>query len=164
MKTENFPTRLERVPDLRRNRFLSAIDRFDILPPIAFAVFIFLIGVALETWAPQLGADRWQVLIWGYFISTVLLAHVTFSINSVAHKFGSRRFKTRDSSRNNFLLALLTFGEGWHNNHHKHPGSARQGMRWYEIDLTWYGLVLFQKLGLVWDLKSHDGVRGQKST
>ncbi|MFN4161975.1 MAG: fatty acid desaturase, partial [Stenotrophomonas sp.] len=85
--------------------------------------------------------------------STVVLFHATVTINSLAHRFGSRRFPTRDDSRNNLWLALLTFGEGWHNNHHFYSSSARQGFRWWEIDLTWYGLRLLAALGLVRDLK-----------
>jgi stearoyl-CoA desaturase (Delta-9 desaturase) len=75
------------------------------------------------------------------------------TINSLAHRFGSRPYATRDNSRNNWLLALLTFGEGWHNNHHFFPGSARNGFRWWQLDLTYYGLRLMAALGLVWDLK-----------
>ena len=86
-------------------------------------------------------------------MSTVVLFHATFTINSLAHMFGSRRFETTDSSRNNPLLALVTFGEGWHNNHHHYPHSVRQGFRWWEFDLTWYALVALSWVGVVWDLK-----------
>jgi stearoyl-CoA desaturase (delta-9 desaturase) len=79
----------------------------------------------------------------------VVLYHATFSINSLAHRFGSRRYATRDASRNNFWLALLTFGEGWHNNHHRYPVAARQGFFWWELDLTYYGLRLLAALGLI---------------
>jgi len=94
-----------------------------------------------------------QMLVWGFFVSTVALFHATVTINSLAHRFGSRRFDTRDNSRNNWLLALLTFGEGWHNNHHHFPGSARQGFRWWELDLTYCLLRVLAACGLVWDLK-----------
>ncbi|MFC1778529.1 fatty acid desaturase, partial [Pseudomonadota bacterium] len=94
-----------------------------------------------------------QLLIWGFFISTVFLYHATFTINSLAHRWGRRRYKTRDDSRNNFWLALLTLGEGWHNNHHHYPLSARQGFYWWEIDVTWYFLKFLSSIGLVWDLK-----------
>lgn len=153
LKTENFPTHTKRIPDLARNPVLRAIDRFDILPPILFAVMILLVGIYIETQHPELGASRWQILIWGFFVSTVLLSHVTFCINSIAHRFGSRRYETDDDSRNNFLLAILTLGEGWHNNHHQHPAAARAGIAWWEIDVTWYILALFEKLGLIWDLR-----------
>jgi stearoyl-CoA desaturase (delta-9 desaturase) len=93
------------------------------------------------------------MLVWGFFVSTIVLFHATVTINSLAHRFGRRRFETKDDSRNNLWLALLTFGEGWHNNHHFFPGSSRQGFRWWEVDLTWYGLKLMSMLGLVRGLK-----------
>ena len=93
------------------------------------------------------------MLIWGFFVSTIVLFHATVTINSLAHRFGKRRFDTKDDSRNNVWLALLTFGEGWHNNHHFFPGSSRQGFHWWEVDLTWYGLKLMSALGLVSGLK-----------
>ena len=101
---------------------------------------VFGVGMALERWAPGLGTNGPQLLVWGFFVSTVVLFHATVTINSLAHRWGRQRFDTRDDSRNNLWLALITFGEGWHNNHHFFPGSARQGFRWWEIDLTWYGL------------------------
>ena len=90
--------------------------------------------------APGLGTSGPQLLVWGFFVSTVVLFHATVTINSLAHRFGRRRYATRDDSRNNWLLALITFGEGWHNNHHHFPGAARQGFHWWEFDLTWYVL------------------------
>jgi stearoyl-CoA desaturase (delta-9 desaturase) len=92
------------------------------------------------------------MLIWGFFISTVCLYHCTFMINSLAHLMGTRRFETKDLSRNNFLLAIITLGEGWHNNHHRYPGAARQGLRWWEIDISYYLLLLMEQLGLIWEL------------
>jgi stearoyl-CoA desaturase (delta-9 desaturase) len=141
------------VRDLARFPELRWLDRFDIAVPVALAVALFALGGWLETNRPQLGVTGPQLLVWGFFISTVVLFHVTVTINSLAHRWGSRRFATRDNSRNNWLLALLTFGEGWHNNHHHYPGSARQGFAWYEFDLTYYLLRLMSWLGLVWDLK-----------
>ncbi|KAG1080434.1 hypothetical protein G6F40_015879 [Rhizopus arrhizus] len=91
--------------------------------------------------------------VWGFFISTVVLFHATVPINSLAHRYGKRRYDTLDDSRNNAWLALLTFGEGWHNNHHFFPGTVRQGFRWWEVDLTWYGLRVMAALGLVKGLK-----------
>src|SRR5690606_38971181 len=104
--------------------------------------------------APSLETSGTQLLVWGFFVSTVILYHMTFTINSLAHQFGSRRYDTSDDSRNNFILAIITLGEGWHNNHHKYPHSERQGFYWYEIDITHLTLVLLSKLGIVWDLKS----------
>ncbi|MFT3805993.1 acyl-CoA desaturase [Arenimonas sp.] len=148
-----FRTRLEALPDLLDFPELRWLDRFDILVPIALAASLYLLGDSLQAHAPSLGTDGPQLLVWGFFVSTVALFHATVTINSLAHRWGSRRYATRDDSRNNWLLALLTFGEGWHNNHHHFPGSARQGFRWWEIDLTYYGLRLMCSLGLVWDLR-----------
>jgi stearoyl-CoA desaturase (delta-9 desaturase) len=137
---ENFATRVELVADLARYPELRFLDRYDALAPAALALVLYAAG-------------GWQMLVWGLCISTVALHHATFTINSLAHRFGSRRYATRDESRNNAWLALLTFGEGWHNNHHRHPGSARQGLYWWEIDLTWLGLRLLSALGVVRDLR-----------
>jgi stearoyl-CoA desaturase (delta-9 desaturase) len=123
------------------------------LVPALLAVSLFVSGVLLEHFAPGLGTNGWQMLVWGFVISTVVLYHATFTVNSLAHTFGRRRYATRDDSRNNAWLALLTFGEGWHNNHHHYPGSARQGFFWWEIDLTWYFLRLLKALGLIWDVR-----------
>jgi stearoyl-CoA desaturase (delta-9 desaturase) len=122
--------------------------------PVLLAIALYALGAILSQVAPQLGTNGGQLLIWGFFVSTVVLFHATVTINSLAHGFGRRRFDTQDDSRNNVWLALLTFGEGWHNNHHFFPSSSRQGFRWWEIDLTWYGLCLMSALGLVRDLNS----------
>ena len=148
-----FRTELERVPDLAKYPELRWLDRYDIAVPVLLAVALYLLGVLLHHAAPQLHTGGGQMLVWGFFVSTVVLFHATVTINSLAHRYGSRRYATRDDSRNNVWLALLTFGEGWHNNHHFFPGSARQGFRWWEVDLTWYGLRLMALLGLVQDLK-----------
>ena len=95
----------------------------------------------------------WQVFVWGFLVSNVMLWHGSFSINSLSHLFGRRRYVTSDDSRNNWALALLTTGEGWHNNHHHYQSSARQGFRWWEVDLTYYVLRVFAAVGLVWDLR-----------
>ena len=113
-----------------------------------------MLGSWLGDAYPALHTSGPQLLVWGFFVSTVLLFHVTVTINSLAHRWGTRRYATNDDSRNNWLLALLTFGEGWHNNHHHYPGSARQGFVWWEYDLTFYGLRLMALLGLVHDLKT----------
>jgi stearoyl-CoA desaturase (delta-9 desaturase) len=94
-----------------------------------------------------------QLFVWGFVLSTTVLFHATASINSLAHIFGKKRYDTGDESRNNFLLALITLGEGWHNNHHKHMGCTRQGFYWWEIDITYYGLKFLSWLGIIWDLK-----------
>lgn len=149
----NSTTRLRLVPDLAKFPELRVLDRFDVLIPLLLGTSCFGLGVLLETYAPSLGTSGPQMLFWGFFLSTVLLANATFTINSLSHIFGKRRFETPDDSRNNWLLALLTCGEGWHNNHHHYPTAARQGFYWWEIDFTYYGLVILSKLGLIWDLK-----------
>ncbi len=148
-----FRTDLDALPDFRGFPELRLLDRFDTLVPILLAAALFALGSVLETAAPTLGTSGPQLLVWGFFVSTVVLFHATVTINSLAHRWGTRRFDTRDDSRNNALLALITFGEGWHNNHHHFPGSARQGFRWWEIDVTYYGLRAMQLLGLVHTLK-----------
>ncbi len=148
-----FRTDWSRIPDLAKYPELRWLDRYDTLVPVALAALLYALGVALEHTQPQLGTSGGQLLIWGFFISTVVLFHATVTINSFAHRFGKRRFETKDDSRNNVWLALLTFGEGWHNNHHFFPGTVRQGFRWWEVDVTWYVLRVMAMLGLVRDLK-----------
>jgi stearoyl-CoA desaturase (delta-9 desaturase) len=153
LTSNGFRTDWKRIPDLARFAELRWLDRFDVLVPVVLATALYLIGACIKHFDPQSGITGGQLLVWGFFVSTVVLFHATVTINSLAHRFGTRRFDTRDDSRNNFWLALLTFGEGWHNNHHYCPGSVRQGFRWWEIDLTYYGLRLMQMLGLVYALK-----------
>jgi stearoyl-CoA desaturase (delta-9 desaturase) len=149
----NFVTKRRLVADFDLYPELRFLDRFDIAVPVALAVGLYTLGSWLAVRAPHLGTSGGQMLIWGFFISTVLLFHSTNTINSLAHQFGSQRYQTGDKSRNNFWLALITLGEGWHNNHHHYPASVRQGFYWWEIDLTYYGLVVLSWLGLIWDLK-----------
>jgi stearoyl-CoA desaturase (delta-9 desaturase) len=141
------------VKDLMRFPELRWLDRFDLVVPVLLGVGIFGLGVLLENTAPELGTNGWQMLVWGFFISTVACSHVTYTINSLSHLFGSQRYRTGDTSRNNWLLAILTFGEGWHNNHHYYPNSSRQGFFWWEYDLTYYVLKMLSWLGIIWDLK-----------
>ncbi len=150
---EHFPVQEKRVRDLQTYPELRFLDRFDIVVPVLLAVGLLLTGIALESRAPQLGTNGAQMLVWGFFVSTVALYHGTFTINSLAHRWGQRRYATADNSRNNFWLALLTLGEGWHNNHHHYPVSAKQGFYWWEIDMTYYALRVMAALGLVWELK-----------
>jgi stearoyl-CoA desaturase (delta-9 desaturase) len=153
LTSNGFRTDWRRIPDLARYPELRWLDRFDIIAPIVLALVLFVIGASIRQVAPQAGVTGGQLLVWGFFVSTVVLFHATVTINSLAHRFGTRRFATHDDSRNNLWLALLTFGEGWHNNHHFCPGSVRQGFFWWEIDLTYYGLRLLEVLGLVYALK-----------
>ena len=133
-------TREESIRDFARFPELRFLNRWYLLPPFLLAVAVYLIG-------------GFPLLVWGFFVSTVVLWHGTFTINSLSHVFGSRRYKTTDTSRNNFLLALVTCGEGWHNNHHYHQNTANQGWFWWEVDATYYVLKLLSGLGLVSDLR-----------
>jgi stearoyl-CoA desaturase (delta-9 desaturase) len=143
----------KRIPDLARYPELRWLDRYDVAIPVLLAVALYAAGWFLARHAPELGTSGPQLLVWGFAISTIVLFHATVTINSLAHGFGTQRFATGDDSRNNLWLALLTFGEGWHNNHHHYPGSVRQGFRWWEIDITFYGLKLLQLLGLIKGLR-----------
>ena len=132
---------LTKVTDLTRWPELMWLHRFELLPAVVLAVLCFLIA-------------GWSGLVVGFLWSTVLVYHGTFCINSLAHVRGSKRYVTGDESRNNWLLAVLTLGEGWHNNHHAYQSSIRQGFRWWEIDLAYYVLKAMSWLRLIWDLKT----------
>jgi stearoyl-CoA desaturase (Delta-9 desaturase) len=153
LTSEGFHTDWQRIPDLTRYPELRWLDRFDVVAPVVLGALLYALGAWLQWVRPDVNTSGAQLLVWGFCISTVVLFHATVTINSLAHRFGTRRFATADASRNNFWLALLTFGEGWHNNHHFYPGSARQGFRWWEIDLTYYALKLMAACGLVHGLK-----------
>jgi len=123
------------VPDLAKDKFHVWITKFHYVPITALGIGLFVFGGL-------------PILLWGLFLRTVVGLHATWMVNSATHLWGSRRFVTRDRSTNNLWVALLTFGEGWHNNHHAHPVSARHGLRWYEVDFNWYGIWALKKLGL----------------
>ena len=152
MSKAHFAPRLELVKDLVKFPELRFLDRFDSLVPLLCGVFAYGGGELLKHFAPGLGTNGPQMLVWG-IISSVVLLHSAVTINSIAHVWGRRRYPTTDTSRNSFLLSLLTFGEGWHNNHHYYQASVRQGHHWWQIDVSWYLLVAMSWCGLVWDLK-----------
>jgi stearoyl-CoA desaturase (Delta-9 desaturase) len=133
-------TRTELVPDLARYSELRWLNRNHMVPGVSLAVLLFLTG--------GIG-----VFLWGFCVSTVMLWHGTFTINSLCHVFGRRRYATTDTSRNSLILSLITMGEGWHNNHHHYMSSVRQGFFWWEIDLTYYILKMLSWVHIVWDLK-----------
>lgn len=153
LRKKNFPTNHGQVKDLTAVKSLYWIDRYDMLFPVLYGLFLYLLGSWVAASYPSLGTSGGQFLVWGYFISTVLLAHVTFSINSIAHLIGKRDYQTNDNSKNNFVLAVLTLGEGWHNNHHCAPGSIRQGFKGWQIDISFYVLKCMEWCGLIWDVK-----------
>lgn len=146
------PTDWDAIKDFARYPELRWLNKYHLIPGILLGVACFLVG-------------GWQGLVWGFFVSTVILYHGTFSINSLAHLWGSRRYETTDDSRNNLLLALITGGEGWHNNHHHYMATVKQGFYWWEIDFSYYALRLLAWMRLVWDLRyppqrlltEHDG-------
>jgi stearoyl-CoA desaturase (Delta-9 desaturase) len=140
------PTDWNAIKDFARFRELRWLNTYHALPGIALAVACFFGGVLF-------GESGWQWLVWGFVISTVLLYHGTFTVNSLAHMWGSRRYQTTDDSRNNFWIALWTGGEGWHNNHHHYMASVKQGFFWWEIDFSYYALRVMSWFRLVWDLR-----------
>lgn len=154
LTNKGFTPDLSRVRDLLRFPELRLLDRFDIVAPIAYAFGMLMLGSALARHAPQFGTSGPQMLTWGFFIATVACYHGTYTINSLSHVFGRQRYDTGDRSRNNWLLALITLGEGWHNNHHHYPAATRQGFYWWEIDMTYYLLRTLSLFGLIWDLKA----------
>ena len=133
-------TPIARIRDFERYPELVWLNRWHFVPPVGLALLCFAIG-------------GFSGLLWGFVVSTVLCWHATYTVNSFAHVWGTRRFDTSDTSRNNWWVALLTLGEGWHNNHHHFCGSARQGFRWWEVDVTYYVLRGLQAVGLVWDIR-----------
>ena len=140
LATNTEETDLKLVPDLARYPELRWLNRHHLVPGVALGVILFFAG-------------GMHALVWGLFVSTTLLWHGTFTINSLSHCFGNRRYATTDDSRNNWLLALVTMGEGWHNNHHYYQRATNQGFFWWEIDLTFYVLKALSWLGVVWDLQ-----------
>jgi stearoyl-CoA desaturase (Delta-9 desaturase) len=153
LSRESLSTDARLIPNLIRYPELRFLDRYYQLPPLLLALSTFLIGAGLKRYVPGLGTSGPQLLVCGFFISTVLLYHGTFTVNSLAHIFGKRRFATDDNSRNNLFVALITLGEGWHNNHHCYPSSERQGFYWWEIDVAHYVLRALSRLGVVWELR-----------
>ena len=128
------------VPDLLKERYYVWLDKYFYIPLVVLALVL-------------LGVGGWQIMLCGVFLRITLALHATWLVNSATHMWGTRRFETGDDSRNSWWVALLTFGEGWHNNHHAHPTSARHGLRWYEIDFNWWGIRLLQLLGLARAIK-----------
>jgi stearoyl-CoA desaturase (delta-9 desaturase) len=128
------------APDLAKDRFHVWLSKYHWVPMVTLGVVLLIVG-------------GWPVVMWGVFLRTVVGLHATWLVNSATHLWGTRRFETRDDSRNNWWVALLTGGEGWHNNHHAHPVSARHGLKWYEFDPNFYGIWLLAKIGLAKNIK-----------
>jgi stearoyl-CoA desaturase (delta-9 desaturase) len=128
------------APDLARDPFYRWLNTYHWVPLTALGLFLLAIA-------------GWPMVLWAIFLRVVVGLHVTWLVNSATHMWGTKRFPTRDDSRNNWWVALLTFGEGWHNNHHAHPTSARHGLAWYEIDVSWMQIRLLKALGIAKNVK-----------
>jgi stearoyl-CoA desaturase (delta-9 desaturase) len=153
LSTQFVGTRLELVRDLMKFPELRWLDTYHLVPPALLMIGVTGFGYLCQAFWPELHTGPLQMFVWGFCISTTLLYHGTFCINSLAHILGKARFKTGDDSKNSLFLALITLGEGWHNNHHRYPGSERQGFYWWEIDISHYILKGLACLGLVWELR-----------
>ncbi len=138
---------VQSVADFAKYPELVFLDKYHWLCPWALGILSFAFGYVT-------GIGAYGALVWGFVLSTVALWHGTFTINSLAHLWGTRRFETSDRSRNNWFLALLTLGEGWHNNHHFFQGSCRQGFKWWEIDITYYTLKMLSWVRVVRDIRT----------
>jgi stearoyl-CoA desaturase (delta-9 desaturase) len=128
------------APDLAKHRFYVELNNWHWVPQVVLAAALYAIG-------------GWPLMLWGICVRVVFGLHATWLVNSATHMWGPRRFATRDDSRNNWWVAALTFGEGWHNNHHANPTSIRHGLAWYEVDHSWILVNILKRLGLAWDLK-----------
>ena len=141
-QNQSWTTMVRYCPDITKDRFQVALNKYYYIPPIIVGILLFAIGGL-------------TMVLWGVFLKTVIGWHFTWLVNSATHLWGTRRFETRDDSRNNALIAAVTFGEGWHNNHHAHPRSARHGLSWYQIDINWIQIWLLEKFGLAENVYSY---------
>jgi len=128
------------APDLAKDAFYVWLNNWHVVPLVVLSFILFFVG-------------GWPLVFWGTCLRVVLGLHATWLVNSATHMWGTRRFATKDDSRNSFWVAMLTFGEGWHNNHHAHPTSARHGLAWYEVDITWMHIWALKKLGIATNVK-----------
>ena len=128
------------IPDLLKDKWHTAISRYFYVPVIISAIILFAIG-------------GWTMVVWGVFARVVVGWHTTWFVNSLAHIYGPRPYDTGDNSTNNWFVAILTFGEGWHNNHHMSPTSARHGLEWYQFDMNWIAIRILEKLGWATDIR-----------
>jgi stearoyl-CoA desaturase (delta-9 desaturase) len=158
LSEEHIETPWDEIKDYARYPELRWLDQWHWIPGMVLAVVCYFIGAVIGGWDFSLATiftqgAGWTALVWGFVVSTVLCYHATFSINSLTHLIGNRRYATTDESRNNLILAILTLGEGWHNNHHHYQSSANQGFFWWEIDISYYIIRSAAALGLTWDVR-----------
>lgn len=151
MSNKNFQTQKKYVKDLLRKKHLVLIDDFENLIALAFLVSLYIAGELLHCYTAY-SLSGWSTVFWGGILSTVILYHATFSINSLSHLFGKRTYQTTDQSKNNWFLAILTLGEGWHNNHHYAPNSAKSGFEKFQLDITFLIILLMKKCRLIHDI------------
>jgi stearoyl-CoA desaturase (Delta-9 desaturase) len=151
------PVRRRLVADLARFPELVGLERYCYVANVAYAALLYGCGEGWRILDPAAAVSGFQFCVWGAIVSTVWAYHAIWSANSFCHRFGFRRFPTPDHSRNNFIVALLILGDGWHHNHHHSPTSARHGFRWWEIDVNFAILQLLSRCGLVWDLRMPPG-------
>ena len=149
-QNQSWATMQRYCPDFANDRFHQILDKYYYVPTIIVAAGLFAIGGL-------------SMVLWAVFLRTVIGWHFTWLVNSATHLWGSRRFETRDDSRNNGLIAAITWGEGWHNNHHAHPRSARHGLAWYEFDINWMEISVMKKLGLVSDVYAYSEKKAIKA-
>ena len=145
--------RLRLVTDLAGLWELVLLERYSWIVNLSYGLLLYLLGEAWRTCDPGSGANGFQLVVWGAIASKVWVYHSVWSANSICHRLGRRRYATRDNSRNNLIVALLTLGDGWHHNHHYCPNSARHGFCWWELDMNFAILALLSRLGIVWDLQ-----------
>lgn len=141
------------IQDFAKFKELRWLNKNHLIPPLTLAIGLYTWGCFYNSPVGFDASAGLSTLLCSFFLSTVVLYHGTFSINSIMHKFGKARYESGDESKNHLLLALITLGEGWHNNHHYYQASTRQGFFWWEIDITFYIITIFSWLGLVWDIK-----------
>lgn len=149
----SFETDYSKVKDWVKFPELVFLNRYFIFIPVLLGSATYIIGSYLGHHYPQLDTNGLHLFLWAFAIPTVLSWHATYTINSLCHKIGTQRYNTEDESKNHWFLAIITFGEGWHNNHHYNPGSARQGFYWWEIDITFYILKLLSYVGIIHSLR-----------
>lgn len=153
MESKLDKTNFNKINDFKKFPELMWLNKYPSVPPLILIIALFIIGISTNPQGLNIYQSGLQFIVYGFFLSTVAVYHVTFSVNSVAHKFGKKRYSVEDDSVNNWFLAILSGGEGWHNNHHKYAVCARQGFKWWEIDLTYYIIKLLQSLKIVWDVR-----------
>ncbi|MEQ9452054.1 MAG: fatty acid desaturase [Pseudomonadales bacterium] len=153
MTDEAFNEKGNNSRDLHKYPEIKALQRYYVWLIVGQIAVLYLLGAWLASAYPGLGTSGLQLVVWGFFISTVFTWHVTFMVNSVCHRWGSQPYDTGDASTNNVFIGVLGFGEGWHNNHHYYPSSARHGLRWWQVDTTYYLIKFLSLFGLVRDIK-----------